>query len=63
MTVLPVICTPETVLSEEIDPIEIPCPPEQVLSLKTIVDPLLIAKQSSWFLTVHPVIVYARRES
>lgn len=41
---------PETVTSEEIEPMEIPCPPLHVFPVKTMLDPLLIARQSSWFL-------------
>lgn len=29
-----------------------PCPPEQVLRWKTMLLPLLIARQSSWFMIV-----------
>lgn len=43
---------PETVAPEEIEPIEMPCPPEQVLPVKTMLDPLLVVKQSSWFFTL-----------
>ena len=43
---------PLTETSDEMDPIEIPCPPEQLLPVKTMLEPLLIARQSSWFLTV-----------
>lgn len=41
---------PETVTSEEMEPMEIPWPPLQVFPVKTILEPLLIARQSSWFL-------------
>lgn len=40
---------PETVTSEEMEPTEIPWPPEQVFPVKTMLEPLLMARQSSWF--------------
>ena len=57
MIVLSVMTIPDTVASEDIEPMEIPCPPEQVLPVKTILEPLLIARQSSWFIIVLPEIV------
>lgn len=53
-----VITIPETVTSDEIDPIEIPWPPEQVFPVKTMLDPLFVVKQSSWFLIEEFSIVY-----
>lgn len=46
--VFPLIVMSETVTSEEIEPMDIPCPPMQVLRWKTMLLPLLIARQSSW---------------
>lgn len=60
MTVFPVMVIPETVTSDAIEPTEIPCPPEQVLPEKTMLEPLFMAKQSSWFLTVDFSIVYKK---
>lgn len=50
VTVFPEIVTPETVFPDEIEPIEIPWPPEHTLFLNTMLDPAFIAMQSSWFL-------------
>jgi hypothetical protein len=47
------ILTPETVFPVAIEPIEMPCPPVQVMSSMVIVLPELMATQSSWFLTIH----------
>lgn len=47
VTVLPEIVTPETVLPDAMEPMDIPWPPEQLLFSKTMLDPLLIAIQSS----------------
>ena len=46
--VFPVIVISETVASDEIEPMEIPWPPIQVLRWKTMLLPLLMARQSSW---------------
>lgn len=43
VTVFPEIVTPETVLPVAIEPMEIPCPPEQKLFSKTMLVPELIA--------------------
>lgn len=72
VTVFPANVTPETVLPEAMEPIDmpmrctawdyetssrssashhVPWPPEQVLSSNTMVEPELMAMQSSWFLT------------
>ena len=52
MIVLSEMTMPETTASDEMDPIEIPCPPVQELPVKTMFEPLLIARKSSWFLIV-----------
>ena len=38
---------PETVASDDMDPMEMPWPPEQVFPVNTILEPLFIARQSS----------------
>lgn len=47
MILLSEITIPETVASEEMDPIDMPWPPEHVLPVNTILEPALIARQSS----------------
>lgn len=49
---------PETVTSEEMEPTEIPWPPEQVFPVKTMLEPLLMARQSSWFFMTLFLIVF-----
>ena len=61
MTVLSLMTIPLTVTSDDMEPIEIPWPPEQVFPVKTMLDPLLMARQSSWFLTVEFWIVCKKK--
>lgn len=53
-TVLPEIVTPETTLLLAMEPMLIPWPPEQKLSENVMLEPLLTARQSSWFLQDEP---------
>lgn len=46
------ICTLLTVTPEGMEPIEIPWPPVQLLPSKIMFEPLLIARQSSWLMTI-----------
>ena len=50
MIVFPEMTMPVTVTPESMEPTEMPWPPEQVLPLNTMLEPLLMARQSSWFL-------------
>lgn len=50
------MCVPPT------EPIERPCPPEQLPPVKMMLVPELIAKQSSWFMTVAPEMVMESEE-
>lgn len=63
VTVLLLIVTPLTVLLEAMEPMEIPCPPEQVFLVKVMDDPELIARQSSWFFTTEFWMVTSEAES
>jgi hypothetical protein len=46
--VLPWMVMPETVAPLEMEPMEMPWPPVQLLRWKTMLLPLLMARQSSW---------------